>query len=185
MKVALLILALVCPHPLAAQTFTVQGGASLSHGLGDSTGPVIEGRVALPWLYTRLAFAGTPKAYLGAGNVLTGDLCAAVPYRGAWFGGGIELARARTPTYGKTAMRLLLGGGWRRGAWELAGFAYPPEWGTPNRSYGARGEVTWARHWLAVTVRAFVQHHHDSLLPVAGVGGGVDLLVGVRWGHVR
>jgi len=65
MKALLLVLALVCPLGLGhttAQTLTVQGGASLSHGLGDSTGPVVEGRAAFPRLYTRFQWAGTPKA---------------------------------------------------------------------------------------------------------------------------
>lgn len=183
MKATLLIL--LFSIGAAAQSLVVQGGGSLTHGQGDRAGFVIEGRVTSRWLYTRLSYAGTPKAYLGNGSIVTGDAVVTVPYRSAWFGPGFEVAHAKTRTYEKDAYRLLLGGGRRRGDWDLAVFAYPPEWGTPNRSFGARAEVTWSRQWIALTVRPFVQHHRDSLLPISGNGGGVDVLVGVRLGRVQ
>src|SRR5262245_3194511 len=176
---ALMLLSAKLAH---CQTLTVQSGVGVSHALGNRAGPLIEGRVTLPWLYTRLFFSGEPKVYLRSGNTLTGDVLARVPYRGAWFGGGLEIASTHTSTYSKTARRILFGGGVERASWSVGAFAFLREFGTPNASYGGRVEVSGYHRWLAVTVRPYVLRYHDSnVYARVGTGGGVEVLAGVRW----
>jgi hypothetical protein len=171
-----------------AQTLTLQTGFGASSNLGTKPGPIVEIRIESPWLYARGAFKFERKAYLNSGSIATGDLLARWTLHGVWAGAGVEVSRASTSEYRKTATRLLLGGGYGASGWNLGIFGFPPEYGTQNRSTGVRGELSllpWKRERVGfiVTIRPFfMQYHNGPAWERVYSGGGVEGLVGMRWG---
>ena len=171
--------------PVQAQTLIGQGGVSVSRGIGDKPAGVIEGRLQSKWALARGAVAFEKKSYLDSGRVITGDLLGRWKGRELWAGAGIELAHVRTITYEKTARRLLIGGGIERESFALAGYGFPSEFGTPNKSFGFRADLDIAHGPFILTLRPYWIHYHDSIYPkILRSGEGVDLLFGLRW-HLR
>lgn len=168
--------------PVQAQTLIGQGGVSASRGIGDKPAGVIEGRIQSKWALARGAIAFEKKSYLNSGRVITGDLLGRWKRRSLWVGAGLELAHVQTVTYEKTAKRLLIGGGIERENFALAGYGFPSEFGTPNKSFGLRADIDVMRGPFIVTLRPYWIHYHDSIYPkILRSGGGVDLLLGLRW----
>ncbi len=171
-----------------AQTVTVQSGAGVSSNLGTRPGPVLELRADHSWLYSRVRFGWEKKDYLNSGSTVTADLMARFTHRRLWAGAGFEVSHASTSAYQKTALRLLLGGGYKRSEWGVGVFGFTPEGNTQNQSSGLRCDldlIPFRSESLAFVITArpyLLSYRNGPEWERRRLGRGLEMLAGVRWG---